>query len=232
MRLVNLAKGTSKKCTSIFLRIAVLSLLVVCSIAWKASATDTEAPNLLRLRAAAGAGLMPGTLAVAEDIDGDQRPDFIAARIAGNGYRIVIALSTRSELTTLRPPTHVDVVTVHVCDVNNDAISDILVRSPIGSTPVAVWLGRGNGKFEPADQNLFRDESGFAASETVQDIRLGLDGELLLNPPQIACEKPEAAALFADPDLREILAERPVADSLPGRLFRLIPRGPPIISAI
>jgi len=180
----------------------------------------------------AAAGELPGSVAAAGDIDGDNRTDFVAARITGNGYRIIVALSSRSEPTTLHPVHEFGAVSVHICDINNDDINDILVRSPVVSQPVAVWLGCGNGNFVPADQSFYRTASSIAGSTAFNSAHQLLDGELMIDSPSPVCEKMRGVGAPADPNPKGIFVELSVIAILPMQICCLAPRSPPGISII
>jgi hypothetical protein len=120
--------------------------------------------NLSRMQPLGSSPAMLGEAPAFADFDGDQKQDIAIARLNNNRYKIVVLLSTRSQVAILDPSVQLTGFTVHACDINNDSSQDIVVTDAAAMHPLAVWLGDGRGSFEIADQNLF--ESGFVFTES------------------------------------------------------------------
>ena len=182
--------------------------------------------------ALAGAGTASCTAPVFEDLDGDRSRDFVTARMVGNKYRVLIVFGSGSGVALLNPPVQPDLLTVHIGDVNNDRIQDIILRSPAASHPIAVWLGRGEGIFEAADQSLFRDDFGFEASPTFKNSSPLVDQDLLPGPLKPVCGKINIGFVLSDPEPDEIAIEDLVAIVLPHRYSSLVLRSPPPVPSV
>jgi hypothetical protein len=133
------------------------------------------------------------------DVDGDKERDVVSARLVGGQYKIVVALSSRSDVITLSPPAGLVGFKIHVCDINKDSFQDIIVTAPTLAHPLAVWLGNGKGGFEPAIQGGFGIERGMTQPTRYGNSSLPTDQDLLSNPSHPVCEKMGLA--FAIPAL-------------------------------
>jgi hypothetical protein len=229
----------SRNSALFLLRIALSSLLILCSfrandsataaVKQKAPASSSNASVLepLRLGAFGDAGEMPGTVPAVADLDGDHSRDFVAARLAGIKYGVFVVLSSRSDVTILYPPVQWGVFTVCVSDVNNDNVQDIIVRSPAALHPVAVWLGKGNGNFEAADHSFFQNDLGFTESTEFRSSCLQVDQDLMLDPPDTACEKMNLAFIHSDPEPDGIIIGDTISIAVPSQYRSLTLRSPP-----
>jgi hypothetical protein len=145
-------------------------------------------------------GMLGGSPAFA-DFDGDQKQDVAIARLSKDQYRIVVLLSTRSQVAILDPSTQLSGFRVHACDINNDSLPDIVVTDATAMHPFVVWLGDGHGNFEIADQKLFKNGFAFSESSTYQNNRLSPDQDALDESPDPLCDK--MVPVFKDPGLEQ-----------------------------
>jgi hypothetical protein len=158
--------------------------------------------NLSRMQPPGSSLEMPGQAPAFADFDGDQKQDIAIARLSNNRYKIVVLLSTRSQVAILNPSEQLTGFTVHACDINNDSLQDIVVTNATAMHPLAVWLGDGRGSFEVADQNLFENAFAFAKSSKYQNSRIPSDQDVLDESLDPTCGK--IAPVFEDPGLERI----------------------------
>jgi hypothetical protein len=171
-------------------------------------------------------GMLEGSPAFA-DFDGDQKQDVAIARLSGNQYRIVVLLSTRSQVAILDPSTQLSSFKVHACDINNDSLPDIVVTDATAMHPLVVWLGDGHGNFEFADQKLFKNGFAFTEPSTYQTNRLSPDQDALDESPDSLCGK--IASVFEDPRLEQkgFVTRRTHPHALRNAYVTVAPRSPP-----
>jgi hypothetical protein len=161
------------------------------------------------------------------DFDGDQKQDIAIARLSRDQYRIVVLLSTRSQVAILDPSMQLSGFTIHACDINNDSLPDIVVTDATPMHPLVVWLGDGHGNFEIADQKLFKNGVEFTESSTYQNNRLSPDQDALDESPDPLCAK--IAPAFEDPGLeqRGFVTHWTNPHALRNAYFTVGPRSPP-----
>jgi hypothetical protein len=227
-------KAGSFSLRELILVVSVLFFLPGAPLAFSAlkqDFQDTSSWNLLfgmsdiqRLGASTG---MPGEAPAFADFDGDHKEDVAAARLSDNQYKIVLFLSTRFEMTVLKPPAPLAGFTVHACDFNSDSFQDIVVADAIAKHPLVVWYGDGRGNFEISDQNLFANDSIFAEPSKCDGHRLSPDQDLLDESPDQACGR--VARVHANLGLQRTGFFTRTANScaLPNVHASVTPRGPP-----
>jgi hypothetical protein len=210
-------------------------LLLAAQWGWAAPGTFTERNHVPLTGAQAGVrstfGTMPGSVPILADLDGDERWDFVAVRLIGYDYKIAVVLSSRAGVALLTPPARMGLLTVNVCDINGDHVQDILVRSPATAHPVAVWLGKGNGRFEAVDPTLFPDGRTSVDSTAGRKSRRLADPDILFDPVHPVGEKIQVRIGCLDPDPSGSITE-PFGFVPPQHEFSgLAPRSPPNIPA-
>jgi hypothetical protein len=168
-----------------------------------------------------------GETPVFADLDGDQIRDVVGARLAGGQYKIILALSARSEVMTLHTPDLSAGFRIAVFDVNQDSYQDIVITAPAETRPMAVWLGNGTGAFHSADRKVFGNESDSAETTWSRDCLFGVDPDLLTNSPDPVCGKigPAFADQVLDPN--GFICEHASPIALPNERRCLTLRGPP-----
>jgi len=184
-------------------------------------------PGSSRTQMPAASAGMPGEAPVFADLDGDRKVDVAAARLSGNGYKIFLWLSTRSETTVLDPSVSLAGFRVSVRDCNNDSFQDIVVTTITSNHPLAVWHGDGRGNFQKAEGNLVTDGLTFDEPSTYQSGRISPDQEFLCETRDPVCAK--VALLNTNPAL-ELKGSIPLLrDSfiLPAVYIPVTPRSPP-----
>jgi hypothetical protein len=175
----------------------------------------------------------PGRLGEAPafaDFDGDQKEDMAIARLSKDRYRIVVLLSMSSEAAVLNPSVQLTGFNVQACDINNDSHPDVVVTDAVAKHPLAVWLGDGQGNFEIADQNLFRNAFAFTEPSAYQNSPLSPDQDLLDDSPDPTCGK--ATRLTVNPELewKRFVTLRTVFGTLQKAYALIAPRSPPTIN--
>jgi hypothetical protein len=187
--------------------------------------------TIAQMQVPPSAGIMPGTVPIFADLDGDARWDFVAVHLSGYDYKIAVVLSSRAGVALLTPPARLGVITVHVCDVNGDHVQDILVQSPAAPYPVAVWLGRGNGTFEAVDRELLPDDRTAVDSTASRNGHRSVDPDILLDPSYPVCEKADVRIGLADLNPSGFIIGACDSAQLRRECCGLAPRSPPSISA-
>jgi hypothetical protein len=150
-------------------------------------------------------GMLGGSSAFA-DFDGDQKQDIAIARLSRDQYRIVVLLSTRSQVAILDPSMQLSGFTIHACDINNDSLPDIVVTDATPMHPLGVE---------------------FTESSTYQNNRLSPDQDALDESPDPLCAK--IAPAFEDPGLeqRGFVTHWTNPHALRNAYFTVGPRSPP-----
>lgn len=237
----NAAGRMRRKPEFLLLRMAVLLLLSLFSLQWDASASpdcsrktpgSTSGASVsepLRLNALTSSGEMLEPAAISADLDGDHYRDLVAAQIAGDQYKVIVALSSHSHLKVLIPPVQLGGFTVRVCDFNEDGYQDIVVTAPAVLHPMAVWLGNGKGDFEPADQIFFKNDFGLTEPPRYRSYPISFDQDLLLNPAHTVCEKMSLAFVHAGPEPNGFIVEQCGSVALPSEYSCITLRSPPFI---
>ena len=175
-------------------------LMLLFSLHWQAFALQPSEPSIpISVSVGDNAGKLPGDTPVVVDVDGDKQRDVVSARLVGGRYKIIVALSSRSDVITLSPPVGLAGFKIHVCDINKDTFQDIIVTTPTLAHQLAVWLGNGRGGFELAVQGGFETERGMAQPTRCGNGSLPTDQDLLGIPSHPVCEKMSLA--FANPAL-------------------------------
>jgi hypothetical protein len=120
------------------------------------------------------------------DFDGDQKEDMAIARLSKDRYKIIVLLSMRSEAAVLNPSVQLTEFNIHACDINNDSHQDVVVTDAVAKRPLAVWLGDGQGNFEIADQNLYKNSFAFTEPSGYQNSQSSPDQDLADDFPRPA----------------------------------------------
>ncbi len=228
-----------KKPQFLLLRMAVLLLVSFFSLQWDASASPdcyrktpgsisgASVSESLPLTALTKSGEWLESAAISADLDGDHHRDLVAAQIAGDQYKVIVALSSHSRLKVLIPPVQLGGFTVRVCDFNADGYQDIVVTAPAVLHPMAVWLGNGKGDFEPADQILFKNDFGLTEPSRYRSYPISFDQDLLLTPAHTVCEKMNLAFVHAVPEPNGFIVEQCRSVALPNEYSCITLRSPP-----
>jgi hypothetical protein len=88
-------------------------------------------------------------------LDGDRRPDLVQCQAEGTSCQITIQLTTRNELVHLGMQGMPRDVALSAVDVDRDNDRDLVIATPGGLVPVAVWLNDGAGHFTEADPKRY-----------------------------------------------------------------------------
>jgi hypothetical protein len=87
---------------------------------------------------------------VVADFNLDGRPDLAAVTSTGSGVVLHLSSPSGGALTAQAGPTFAGAYTMSAADLNRDSKPDLIVTSRSGSPAVTVFLGNGDGSFQPS----------------------------------------------------------------------------------
>jgi hypothetical protein len=129
---------------NVIIALAVLSVFLFGANASYASHLDPDHPVAYRTQ-------------LAQDLDGDHKPETATVRQGGNVYNISIHFTTgrpKVRLTTYLTE-GIAGLSFHARDINNDSKGDLVVVSATSVRPIAIWLNQGRARFQKVNSWIY-----------------------------------------------------------------------------